>query len=114
MARGWDLSASCDSGGTAPSSEADGSKAVWVVDANNIASKRAVVTNSTYKNNWVIKSGLKTGDTVIVLGAMMLQPGSKVDPININSKDSNNMSSGATKSDNRATASAENNKTSSN
>jgi RND family efflux transporter MFP subunit len=98
----------------AVSIQADGSKSVWIVDTNNITSKRAVITNSTYKNNWVIKSGLKTGDTVIVLGAMMLQPGSKVDPININSKDSNNMSSGATKSDNRATASAENNKTSSN
>jgi RND family efflux transporter MFP subunit len=98
----------------AVSIQADGSKSVWIVDTNNITSKRAVITNSTYKNNWVIKSGLKTGDTVIVLGAMMLQPGSKVDPININSKDSNNMSSGATKSDNRATASAENNKASSN
>jgi RND family efflux transporter MFP subunit len=98
----------------AVSIEADGSKAVWVVDANNIASKRAVVTNSTYKNNWVIKSGLKTGDTVIVVGIMMLQPGSKVAPKNIKSKDSTNMSSGATKSDDRATANAENNKTSSN
>jgi membrane fusion protein (multidrug efflux system) len=98
----------------AVSIEADGSKAVWIVDANNIASKRAVVTNSTYKNNWVIKSGLKTGDTVIVVGTMMLQPGSKVAPKNINSKDSTNMSSGATKSDDRATANAENNETSSN
>jgi RND family efflux transporter MFP subunit len=98
----------------AVSIEADGSKAVWIIDANNIASKRAVITNSTYKNNWVIKSGLKTGDIVIVVGAMMLQPGSKVDPKNIKSKDSNNMSSGATKSDDSATADAENNKTSSN
>jgi RND family efflux transporter MFP subunit len=98
----------------AVSIEADGSKAVWIVDANNIASKRAVITNSTYKNNWIIKSGLKTGDTVIVVGAMMLQPGSKVDPKNIKSKDSNNRSTGATKSDDRATADAENNKTSSN
>jgi RND family efflux transporter MFP subunit len=98
----------------AVSIEADGSKAVWIVDRNNIASKRAVITNSTYKNSWVIKSGLKTGDTVIVVGAMMLQPGSKVDPKNIKSKDSNNMSSGATKSDDRTTADSENNKTSSN
>ena len=98
----------------AVSIEADGSKAVWIVDANNIASKRAVVTNSTYKNNWVIKSGLKKGDTVIVVGTMMLQQGSKVAPKNIKSKDSNNMSSGATKSDDRTTADAENNKTGSN
>jgi RND family efflux transporter MFP subunit len=98
----------------AVSIEADGSKAVWIVDVNNIASKRAVVTNSTYKNNWVIKSGLKTGDTVIVAGTMMLQPGSKVVPKNINSEVSNNISSEATKSDDHAAADAENNKTSSN
>jgi RND family efflux transporter MFP subunit len=98
----------------AVSIEADGSKAVWIVDANNIANKRAVVTNSTYKNNWVIKSGLKTGDTVIVVGAMMLQPGSKVAPKKIKSNDSTNTSSGVTKSDDHATANAENNKTSSN
>jgi RND family efflux transporter MFP subunit len=93
----------------AVSIEADGSKAVWIVDSNNIASKRAVVTNNTYKNNWVIKSGLKTGDTVIVVGAMMLQPGAKVIPKNIKSKDSN-----STSSDERTPDAAENNKTSSN
>jgi RND family efflux transporter MFP subunit len=98
----------------AVSIEADGSKSVWVVDADNIASKRKVVTSSTYKNNWVIKNGLKTGDTVIVVGVMMLQPGSKVSPKNIKSKDSNNTSSGVTKSDDSATAVAENNKTGSN
>jgi hypothetical protein len=86
----------------------------WIVFDNNIVSKRAVVTSSTYKNNWVIKSGLKTGDTIIVTGAMMLRPGSKVAPKKINPKDSNNMSSGATKSDDRAATEAENNKTSSN
>jgi hypothetical protein len=48
------------------------------------------------------------------VGTMMLQPGSKVVPKNINSKDSNNMSSEATKSDDHATADPENNKTSSN
>jgi membrane fusion protein (multidrug efflux system) len=94
--------------------EADGSKAVWIVDVNNIANKRAVVTSGTYKNNWVIKSGLKTGDTIVVVGAMMLQPGSKVAPKNIKSKDSTNMSSEATKSDDSATGDANNNKTSSN
>jgi RND family efflux transporter MFP subunit len=102
----------------AVSIEADGSKAVWIVDVNNIANKRAVVTSGTYKNNWVIKSGLKTDDTIVVVGAMMLQPGSKVAPKNIKSKDSANtssgMSSGVTKSDDHATANTENNKTSSN
>jgi RND family efflux transporter MFP subunit len=35
----------------AVSIQADGSKSVWIVDTNNIASKRVVITNSTYKNN---------------------------------------------------------------
>jgi membrane fusion protein (multidrug efflux system) len=98
----------------AVSIEADGSKAVWTVDANNIANKRAVVTSATYENNWVIKSGLEIGETVIVEGAMMLQPGSKVVPKNIKSKNTSGKSSGTVKHDEVASSDAENNKTSSN
>jgi RND family efflux transporter MFP subunit len=98
----------------AVSIETDGSKSVWLVDDNNIAIKRAVVTSGTYKNNWVIKSGLSTGDTIVVVGTMMLQPGAKVAPKNIKSKDPTNVSSGGTKPDDLATGDANNNKTSSN
>jgi membrane fusion protein (multidrug efflux system) len=58
----------------------DGSKSVWLVDANNAATKQTIVTSSTYENNWVVESGLEVGDTVIVEGSMMLSPGAKVVP----------------------------------
>jgi membrane fusion protein (multidrug efflux system) len=62
--------------------EADGSKTVWLVDDKNTAVKREVRTSASYENNWVISSGLKSGDQIIVEGTMMLQPGAKVDPTN--------------------------------
>jgi membrane fusion protein (multidrug efflux system) len=61
---------------------------VWIVDDNNIANKRQVKTSTTFENNWVISSGLKSGDKVIVKGTMMLRPGAKVDPIRINQEQS--------------------------
>ncbi|GAC28914.1 efflux RND transporter periplasmic adaptor subunit [Brumicola pallidula] len=67
----------------AVSIEADGSKVVWLVDNSNIASKRQVNTSSTFENNWVISSGLNSGDKVIVKGTMTLRSGAKVDPIRI-------------------------------
>jgi membrane fusion protein (multidrug efflux system) len=69
--------------------EADGSKNVWLVDSKNNAIKREVSTSATYENNWVISSGLKSGDKIIVEGTMMLQPGTKVDPKNIKQEQSN-------------------------
>jgi membrane fusion protein (multidrug efflux system) len=68
--------------------EADGSKTVWLVDDKNTAVKREVRTSASYENNWVISSGLKSGDQIIVEGTMMLQPGVKVDPINIKQQQS--------------------------
>jgi membrane fusion protein (multidrug efflux system) len=68
--------------------EADGSKTVWLVDGKNTAIKREVRTSTTYENNWVITSGLKSGDKIIVEGTMMLQPGAKVDPTNIKQEQS--------------------------
>jgi RND family efflux transporter MFP subunit len=68
--------------------EIDGSKTVWLVDGKNTAIKREVRTSATYENNWVISSGLKSGDKIIVEGTMMLQSGAKVDPINIQQEQS--------------------------
>lgn len=95
----------------AVSIETDGSKAVWIIDTSNIARKRAVVTSTTYKNNWVIKNGLEVGDTVVVEGTMMLKEGVKVFPKSIKLNDSKNTSSGATKADEPKSDAAENNKT---
>jgi membrane fusion protein (multidrug efflux system) len=98
----------------AVSIETDGSKAVWIIDTSNIARKRAVVTSTTYKNNWVIKSGLEVGDAVVVEGAMMLKEGVKVVPKSIKSNDPKITSSGATNADEPTSDAVENNKTSSN
>lgn len=74
----------------AVSIETDGSKSVWIVDSDNTANKRAVLTSTSYENNWVISSGLSAGDKVIIEGTMMLQPGVKVDPTNIQQAQSKN------------------------
>lgn len=58
----------------------DGTKTVWLVDQNNSAIKREVVISKSYENNWIIASGLKPGDRVIVEGTMMLRPGTRVAP----------------------------------
>jgi RND family efflux transporter MFP subunit len=63
--------------------EADSSKVVWIVDGNNFVSKQKVKTSTTYENNWVISSGLKFGDKIVVEGTMMLEVGAKVDPTNV-------------------------------
>jgi len=68
----------------AVSIETDGSKSVWIVDENNTANKRVVVTSSSYENNWVIDSGLRAGDKVVVEGTMMLRSGAKVAPTDDN------------------------------
>jgi membrane fusion protein (multidrug efflux system) len=68
--------------------EADGSKVVWIVDSNNFVSKRQVTTSTTYENNWVISSGLKAGDNVVIEGTMMLQPGLEINPKNIKKEQS--------------------------
>lgn len=59
--------------------EPDGEKSIWVVNADNKATKRTIVTGTSYKNNWVVKDGLQQGDVIITDGTMMLQEGAKVD-----------------------------------
>lgn len=68
--------------------EADGSKVVWIIDGNNFVSKRQVITSTTYENNWVISSGLKAGDNIVVEGTMMLQSGLEINSENINQEQS--------------------------
>jgi membrane fusion protein (multidrug efflux system) len=49
---------------------------VWVVNGKNRAERRLVETGEWYKNSWVIKSGLKKGDRVVVLGVNKIKDGS--------------------------------------
>lgn len=64
----------------AVSIEADGSKTVWVVNQNNEATKREIVTSTTYQNYWVVEKGLSQNERIVIEGTMMLQPGLKVAP----------------------------------
>lgn len=60
--------------------EPDGSKSVWVVGEDNMAEKRPITTAAAFRNNWVVLSGLESGDRVIVEGRMMLREGAPLQP----------------------------------
>lgn len=51
---------------------------VYVVDKENKAAMRLVTVGDWYKTDWIIKSGLEKGDTVIVEGVNKAQPGMQV------------------------------------
>jgi membrane fusion protein (multidrug efflux system) len=48
---------------------------VWVVNDKHRAERRLVETGEWYKNSWIIKSGLKDGDRVVVLGVNKIKDG---------------------------------------
>lgn len=51
---------------------------VWVVNENNEVEPRPVTVGDWQKDGWFINSGLKSGETIVLDGAVMLRPGSKV------------------------------------
>jgi membrane fusion protein (multidrug efflux system) len=55
-------------------------KLVWVVDADGKANMRPVQTANWIGSNWVVTSGLKPGDAVIIDNLMKLRPGAPVQP----------------------------------
>ncbi len=57
-----------------------GGATVMVVGAGNKAELRVVKVSRTVGDSWLVDSGLKEGDQVIVEGGMMLQPGTPVKP----------------------------------
>jgi membrane fusion protein, multidrug efflux system len=55
-------------------------KLVWVVDAEGKANMRPIQTANWIGSNWVVTSGLKPGDPVIVDNLIKLRPGAPVQP----------------------------------
>jgi membrane fusion protein, multidrug efflux system len=53
----------------------DGSASVWVVDAAGHAKQIAVRADNAYRDQWIVTSGLKSGDRVIVSGLQRVQAG---------------------------------------
>ena len=51
-----------------------------VVQKDNTAEFRPVERGPLYEGMQVVKSGLKTGETVVVDGLLKVRPGQKVDP----------------------------------
>ena len=59
---------------------ANDKKHVWVIDADNKAREREVITGTAFENKWVIEKGLKQGERLIVEGTMALADGQSVKP----------------------------------
>lgn len=55
-----------------------GEATVMLVDANNKAQQRTVVAATLLRGQWLVESGLKDGERVIVSGIQKLKPGSIV------------------------------------
>ncbi|AZG16320.1 efflux RND transporter periplasmic adaptor subunit [Cupriavidus pauculus] len=56
-------------------------QSVWLVGKDNKAESRVVDVGEWSHGNWVIRSGLREGDTVIVDGSVRLAPGAPVKPV---------------------------------
>lgn len=54
---------------------------VMVVGADNVAERRIVNLGGRYDSMWVVRSGLKPGEKIIVEGWQRAQPGQKVTPL---------------------------------
>jgi len=51
---------------------------VWVIDGDNKAEFRPVVTGSWHGDDWFVNSGIKDGETVVVDGALKVRAGAEV------------------------------------
>jgi membrane fusion protein, multidrug efflux system len=60
--------------------EMQGKNFVWVVDDTNKASMRSVTVGPRIGSEWLIDTGLKPGDRVVVEGLQMLTEGGSVQP----------------------------------
>ena len=57
---------------------------VLVVEQGNVVAKRTVALGGQSGGKWIVQSGLRGGDLLIVDGWMKVQPGQKVTPRKVN------------------------------
>lgn len=67
--------------------ELQGTKSVYVLGAGDKVEPRQIEANFRVENDWVIASGLKPGERVVVEGTGKLRPGAPVKPITVASRD---------------------------
>lgn len=60
--------------------DTEGNPLVWVVGKNNKAEQRKITLGSAIDNRWLVTSGLKAGDQVIVDGLQGLSAGMTIEP----------------------------------
>lgn len=60
--------------------DAEGNPLVWVVGKNNKAEQRKITLSSAIDNRWLVASGLRSGDQVIVDGLQGLSAGMTIEP----------------------------------
>ena len=60
---------------------ASGAASVLVVTSDNKVEPRVIQTGATHGDKWVVSSGLKAGERVIVEGTLKAPPGSTVVPV---------------------------------
>ncbi|MCP3940297.1 MAG: efflux RND transporter periplasmic adaptor subunit [Desulfobacteraceae bacterium] len=57
---------------------ADNSTTVWVVDKTGTVNTRKITVSQAIGNKWLVTSGLKRGDKIVVEGLQKIQPAAKV------------------------------------
>lgn len=65
----------------AVSRDVRGNAIVMVLDKDDVTSQRVIQTDRAIGTNWLVTSGLKPGDRVVVAGLAGLRPGEKVVPV---------------------------------
>ena len=60
---------------------AGGMTTVWAVGADNVVNSRPVKVSRALGNKWLVRSGLQTGDKVVVAGLQKIRPGTIVTPV---------------------------------
>ena len=60
--------------------QVQGIESVWVVKPDNTVEQRTVQTGDTVGRNWIIKSGLSAGETVVLTGKDKLHSGMHITP----------------------------------
>jgi len=58
-----------------------GQPTAWVVGKNDIAELRSLQVSRSVGNDWLVTSGLKDGDKLVVEGTLNLRPGIRVRPV---------------------------------
>jgi membrane fusion protein (multidrug efflux system) len=60
---------------------AGGVTTVWAVGPDNVVNPRPVEVSKALGNKWLIRSGLQSGDKVVVAGLQKISPGATVTPV---------------------------------